>query len=156
QCPAVVDLPWGRPRPGAAVVAGGGPPVPPRETGDLGLIFRRGNRKARSVTGPSCLRSAGAGCQSGLKAIVRRAVTGSDIGWKRQRSTAANAARSNTRAGSARITRAAVTEPSVPIVSSTSTSPDWRVRRADDGYSGAGIETGRRSAALGRLCAAAA
>ncbi len=68
----------------------------------------------------------------GLKPIVRRVVTGASSGSKRHRRTAFNASRSNTRAGVARTTRALVTEPSVPTVISTSTSP-WVPERSASG-----------------------
>src|SRR3546814_3320502 len=52
-------------------------------------------------------------------------VTGAGTGWNRQRLTAASAASSNTAAGSALTTCAALTVPLVATVNSTSTSPSW-------------------------------
>ena len=69
----------------------------------------------------------------GWNASVRRVVVGLLIGSKRQRLTALSASRSNTRGGLARSTRASVTEPSVPTVSSTSTSPEVPERSASAG-----------------------
>ena len=65
--------------------------------------------------------------------MVRRVVTGSLTGANFQRLAALTASRSNTRAGVARTTRAEVTEPSVPTVNSTSTSPAVPARRASGG-----------------------
>ena len=92
--------------------------------------------------GPAAARPAGA-CRPqppGLKPIVRRLVTGWSTGWKRHLRTALTASRSKTRAGFERTTRAEVTEPSVPTVNSTSTSPCWPERRASGGKRGAGVD----------------
>ncbi len=69
----------------------------------------------------------------GLNANVRRVVTGALTGSKRQRLVAFSASRSNTRGGVARSTRALVTEPSVPTVISTNTSPAVPERSASGG-----------------------
>lgn len=69
----------------------------------------------------------------GANASVRRVVTGAPTGSNFQRLTALSASRSNTRDGVARSTRALVTEPSVPTVISTSTSPEVPERSASAG-----------------------
>src|SRR3546814_3698662 len=59
-------------------------------------------------------------------------VTGAGTGWNRQRLTAASAASSNTAAGSALTTCAALTVPLVVTVNSTSTSPSWPDCRSEE------------------------
>src|SRR5690606_21875688 len=129
-------------RPGPGAVAAGGAPVPPREAGDLGLMQagRRPRRQryvhheeARRMPGFFFFRDDPASYCDGLKLMVRRVVTDAGTGSKRQRRTALIASRSNTRGGSARTTRTALTEPSTPTVNSTCTSPDVPERRASGG-----------------------
>src|SRR3546814_10921090 len=69
-------------------------------------------------------------------------VTGAGTGWNRQRLTAASAASSNTAAGSALTTCAALTVPLVATVNSTSTSPSWPDCSAAIGYRGEGVLIG--------------
>src|SRR3546814_17655153 len=85
------------------------------------------------------------------KAFVRRGVAGAESGWNRQLWTASSAARSNTRRGLELTTSAAITEPSVPTVYSTPTSPAWPARKASRCLSGPAIDSGRRSPTCGLL-----
>src|SRR5690606_10204461 len=131
----VGDLPRLQPGPGPAAVGRGGAALPPGEAGDLHLRHRHPpaeTEKARRLPGLS-FGLVPRAYSFGVKARVRRVVTGASIGSYFQRRTAFIASRSKTRGGLERTTRTSVTSPLVPTVNSTSTSPEVPARRASGG-----------------------
>src|SRR5690606_2086298 len=151
--PGVGGVPRRRLRPGPGAVAAGRPALPQGAAGDLRLSRApRGRRRSRRQPRGTAPQSARTQQQSpalgralscracgrrtycdGLKLIVRRVVTGTGTGSKRQRRTALSASRSKVRGGLAWTTRAEDTEPSRPTVNSIWTSPEVPARSASGG-----------------------